>query len=102
MSNYHSLQIEFESFQKQVQREVELQIQRKEQQEWESREQLRLEKKRREDTRLVLEDREKDKRIRELEIQAKRYEPMTGGTNLFLIPPAPSDGKPRGKVSPRP
>jgi hypothetical protein len=74
LTSYHSLQIEFESFQKQMQREVEMQTQRNEQREWEAREQLRLENKRREDTRFVLEDREKDKRIRDLEMQTKRSE----------------------------
>jgi hypothetical protein len=57
-----------------MQREVEMQTQRNEQREWEAREQLRLENKRREDTRFVLEDREKDKRIRDLEMQTKRSE----------------------------
>jgi chromosome segregation ATPase len=82
-ASYSALRTEFETFQNQMQRELELKTKLSEQRDWESRERARLEVKRREETQADLQSREKDQRIRELELQMKRCRPSS------LPPPLP-------------
>jgi chromosome segregation ATPase len=83
-ASYNALRTEFETFQNQMQRELELKTKLSEQRDWESRERTRLEVKRREETQADLQSREKDQRIRELELQTKRCRPISP-----VPPPSP-------------